>query len=142
MAKGFGATEGFSADDAADGIMKSTGGMGVDYAFEAIGIAKVVETAMRVTRRGGMTVMVGVGPLTESVSVNALAHPLQGKTLCGCMYGSANVRVDFPKMLDLYRNGSLDLEGMVTKTYSIDQAPQAFEDLESGINARGVIAFD
>jgi S-(hydroxymethyl)glutathione dehydrogenase/alcohol dehydrogenase len=57
------------------------------------------------------------------------------------MFGSANPLHDFPKLLDLYRAGKLDLEGMVTKRYTIDQAPQAFEDLEKGLNARGVITF-
>jgi S-(hydroxymethyl)glutathione dehydrogenase/alcohol dehydrogenase len=67
--------------------------------------------------------------------------PLSGKKLCGCMFGSANPQKDFPRMLDLYRSGKLDLEGMVTKTYSIDDAAKAFEDLKNGANARGVIVF-
>ena len=58
------------------------------------------------------------------------------------MFGSANPQHDFPKLLDLYRGGKLDLEGMVSKTYTLDQAPKAFEDLEKGSNARGVIVFD
>ena len=84
---------------------------------------------------------VGVGKLSDSIKLNALGFPLSGKTLCGCMFGSANPQHDFPKMLDLYRGGKLDLEGMVTRTYSIDEAPKAFEDLEKGVNARGVIVF-
>jgi S-(hydroxymethyl)glutathione dehydrogenase/alcohol dehydrogenase len=55
------------------------------------------------------------------------------------MFGSANPQHDFPKLLDLYRGGKLDLEGMVTRTYTIDEAPKAFEDLEKGVNARGVL---
>ena len=45
-------------------------------------------------------------------------------------------------LLDLYKAGKLDLEGMVTRTYTIDEAPQAFADLEAGRNARGVILYD
>ncbi len=67
---------------------------------------------------------------------------LEGKSVLCCMYGSCNPRVDFPKLLDLSLRGKLDLEGMVTNTYRIDEAPQAFEDLEKGLNARGVIVFD
>jgi S-(hydroxymethyl)glutathione dehydrogenase/alcohol dehydrogenase len=141
MAKRFGATDLVKADDAAKAIMEQTKGMGVDYAFEAIGKGAVVEAAIAVTRRGGTTVAVGVGKFTDQIKLNALAFPLSGKTLCGCMFGSANPLHDFPKMLDLYRSGKLDLEGMVTKRYTIDQAPQAFEDLEKGLNARGVITF-
>ena len=58
------------------------------------------------------------------------------------MYGSANPGIDFPKMLNLYKAGKLDLEGMVTKTYTIDEASQAFEDMLSGQNARGVILYN
>ena len=57
------------------------------------------------------------------------------------MYGSANFKVYFPMYLDLYRQQKLDLDGLITKTYSIDEAPQAFEDLEKGANARGVIVY-
>ena len=57
------------------------------------------------------------------------------------MYGSANFKVDFPMYLDLYRQKKLDLDRLVTRTYSIDEAPEAFADLESGKNARGVIIY-
>ena len=49
--------------------------------------------------------------------------------------------VDFPMYLDLYQQKKLDLDGLVTRTYSIDEAPEAFADLESGKNARGVIVY-
>jgi S-(hydroxymethyl)glutathione dehydrogenase/alcohol dehydrogenase len=58
------------------------------------------------------------------------------------MYGNVNPRVDFPQLLDLYRHGRLELDRMVTRTYTIDEAPQAFADMEKGLNARGVIVFD
>ena len=50
--------------------------------------------------------------------------------------------VTFALYLDLYRRGLLDLDRMVTRTYPIDEAPRAFEDLERGVNARGVIVHD
>ena len=99
----------------------------------------VVELAVAVTRRGGTAVAVGVGKLTDTIKLNALTFPLSGKTLCGCMFGSANPQRDFPALLDLYRAGKLDLQGMVSRTYKINEAQQAFEDLERGVNARGVI---
>jgi S-(hydroxymethyl)glutathione dehydrogenase/alcohol dehydrogenase len=141
LAKRFGATDALRAADAGKALMEQTKGVGVDYAFEVIGKAEVVEAAVQATRRGGTTVAVGVGKLSEQIKLNALVFPLSGKTLCGCMFGSANPQYDFPRMLDLYKSGKLDLEGMVTKTYTIDEAPQAFADLEHGVNARGVIAF-
>jgi S-(hydroxymethyl)glutathione dehydrogenase/alcohol dehydrogenase len=139
LAKRFGATDVLRAEDAPKQLMALTDGIGVDYAFEAIGIGAVVEAAVQATRRGGTTVAVGVGKLTDSIKLNALVFPLSGKTLASCMFGSANPQHDFPKMLALYRGGKLDLEGMVTKVYSIDEAPQALKDLELGKNTRGVI---
>jgi len=143
MAKQFGATHTFNANaDVGSEIRALTEDRGVDYAFEAIGVPKVIEAAYNVTRPGGMTVVVGVGKITESVSLNALLLSLQGKTIKGCMYGSVQVPVGFPELLRLYQAGKLDLDAMVTETYTIDQAPQAFADMESGKNARGVILFD
>ncbi|MGR8949339.1 MAG: zinc-binding dehydrogenase, partial [Gammaproteobacteria bacterium] len=61
------------------------------------------------------------------------------KTIKGCMYGSVNFKTDFPMYLDLYRQGKLDLDSLVSQTYTLDEAMKGFEDLESGVNARGVI---
>ncbi|HEX8106156.1 MAG TPA: hypothetical protein VF516_00450, partial [Kofleriaceae bacterium] len=63
------------------------------------------------------------------------------KTLTGSYFGSARPREDFPKMLSLYAAGKLKLDELITRRYKIDEAPQAFADLESGKNARGVIVF-
>ena len=142
LAKRFGATDTLRANGAQKAIMEQTKGIGVDYAFEVIGIGAVIETAIAATRRGGKTIAVGVGKATDSIKLNALTFPLSGKSISGCMFGSANPQHDFPKLLDLYRAGKLDLEGMVSQTYDVDQAPQAFADLEKGVNARGVIVFD
>lgn len=144
MAVKFGATDTVdaSSSDPIERVKQLTGGMGADYAFEAIGVPSVIEQSYRATRRGGTTTVVGVGKLTENVQFNALMLALEGKTIHGCNYGSVNPREDFPKLIGLYERGKLDLEGMITNTYSIDEAPKAFEDLQNGVNARGVIVFD
>jgi S-(hydroxymethyl)glutathione dehydrogenase/alcohol dehydrogenase len=143
MALEFGATHSVDASrgDPVARVRELAGGVGVVYAFEVIGIPTVVEQAYRATRRGGKVTVVGVGKLSERVIFNALLLSLEGKTICGCMYGSVNPREDFPKLLNLFERGKLDLERMVTRTYSIDQAPEAFQDLEQGANARGVIVY-
>ncbi|MBV1905155.1 MAG: Zn-dependent alcohol dehydrogenase [Pseudomonadales bacterium] len=142
MALELGATDGVNAGgDAVAEIMAMTNGIGVDYGFEAIGIPAVVEQAEKVTRRGGTMTVVGVGKVTESLHLNALLFPLMAKTFKGSMYGSAEFRVDFPKYLELYRQGKLNLDSMITATYSIEDAPQAFQDLKDGKNARGVITY-
>ena len=142
MARAFGATDSVTpGGEAFKEILDMTDGIGVDYAFEVVGHGKLVEAAFKATRANGMTVLVGVGRADDRFSFNAMIVPFTGKTIKGCMYGSANFKVDFPMYLELYRQKKLDLDGLVTRTYSIDEAPEAFADLESGKNARGVITY-
>ena len=143
LARELGATDTINgANDPVARIMELTGGIGVDYGFEAIGIPAVVDQAQKATRRGGTMTVVGVGKLNQKLEFNALLFPLLAKTIKGSMYGGAEFRVDFPKYLELYKQGKLDLDRMVTHVYRIDEAPQAFADLEAGKNARGVIVYD
>ena len=121
-------------------ILELTGG-GADFAFEAVGVPALMEATYASVRAGGTATLVGVGRLTESFQLNALMGSLSGKTLKGSMYGDANPHADFPRLLGLYQRGKLDLDAMVTNTYSIDDGLQAFADLEKGVNARGVIVF-
>ncbi len=142
MAKAFGATDTVTpGGDAVKDIMGMTDGIGVDYTFEVVGNGKLIETCFKATRMNGTCVLVGVGRADDRFSFNAMIVPFTAKTIKGCMYGSANFKVDFPMYLDLYRQHKLDLDSLVTRTYSIDEAPEAFADLESGKNARGVIVF-
>ncbi|MFP6615661.1 MAG: Zn-dependent alcohol dehydrogenase [Candidatus Hydrogenedentota bacterium] len=142
MAKGFGATDGVLSDEnTVKAIKDLTDGIGVDYAFEVIGITDVMELAYTITRNGGTTIIVGVGSMKDRVSFNALTFSLKSKKVCGCMYGSSDPVVDFPKYLGLYKEGKLDLDGMISKTYGIGDANEAFDDLLKGGNARGVIAY-
>ncbi len=140
LAKEFGATD--TVDPKSDMVKQIyglTNGIGVDYAFDVVGHSKVIEQCIKATRKNGTAVLVGVGRLDDRFSVNAAILPFTAKTIKGCMYGSANFKVDFPMYLDLYRAGKLDLDRLITRTYSLDEAPQAFEDMENGRNARGVI---
>ena len=142
LARSFGATDVIDPKlDAFKQVLDMTNGIGVDYAFEVVGMGKLVEACFKATRMGGMTVLVGVGRADDRFSFNAMIVPFTAKTIRGCMYGSANFKVDFPMYLDLYRQKKLDLDRLVTRTYTIDEAPQAFADLEKGVNARGVIVY-
>ncbi len=142
LARSFGATDVIDPKtDAFKQVLDMTNGIGVDYAFEVVGMGKLVEACFKATRMGGMTVLVGVGRADDRFSFNAMIVPFTAKTIRGCMYGSANFKVDFPMYLDLYRQKKLDLDRLVTRTYTIDEAPEAFADLEKGVNARGVIVY-
>jgi S-(hydroxymethyl)glutathione dehydrogenase/alcohol dehydrogenase len=143
FAQTFGATHTInpgSDGDAVAKILELTGG-GADYAFECIGRAATIQQIYEAIRKGGMAVVVGVAPPTEQVQLGAFLMPFQEKVLTGSMYGSARPRIDFPRLLSLYKANRLKLDELVTATYSIEDAPRAFEDMEKGANARGVIVF-
>ncbi|MFT4563947.1 MAG: S-(hydroxymethyl)glutathione dehydrogenase/alcohol dehydrogenase [Gammaproteobacteria bacterium] len=140
MAREFGATDTIDPEgDAVKQIFELTDGMGVDYAFEVVGSGKLVEQCIKATRKGGNIVVVGVGRLDDKFSIRQPIMVFTAKTLMGSMYGGVNFKTDFPMYLDLYRQGRLDLDSLVSKTYTLDEAMAAFEDLEKGANARGVI---
>jgi len=143
MAKRFGATDTILAkpgEDPAKALKKMTGG-GPDYAFECVGVGALVETAYRAIHRGGKAIVVGVAKPTDSVSLKPMTLVFEEKSLQGSYFGSCVPRIDFPRMLQLYMAGRLKLQELITHRYKIEEAPQAFADLESGRNARGVIVF-
>ena len=142
MASKFGATDliNSGSKDPVAGILELTGG--VDYAFEAVGIPRLMEQCYDSVRRGGTAVIVGVAPITEEMKINALMVSMSGKSLIGTLYGNANPAVDFPRLLNFYQRGKLNLDDMISRTYRIDEAPQAFEDMKNNLNARGVILYD
>jgi S-(hydroxymethyl)glutathione dehydrogenase/alcohol dehydrogenase len=140
MAKKFGATETvlMEKEDVVKFLKKTTSG-GPDYAFECVGSGELAGAAYRAIRRGGLAVVVGVAKPSDSTSVRTMTLPFEEKTLTGSYFGSCVPRVDFPRMLGLYMSGRLKLKELITRRYSIDEAPQAFADLQAGKNARGVI---
>jgi len=143
MAKRFGATDALLAkegEDVAKALKKLTGG-GPDYAFECVGVGALAETAYRAIRRGGKAIIVGVARPTDSAAFKPMTMVFEEKTLQGSYFGSCVPRVDFPRMLHLYMGGKLKLDELITQRYRIEEAPQAFADLASGKNARGVIVF-
>ena len=141
MAKKFGATDVILfKEDPVKELKKLTGG-GPDYAFECVGSGELAGVAYRAIRRGGTAVVVGVARSTENTALRTMTLVFEEKTLTGSYFGSCVPRVDFPRMLGLYLGGQLKLDELITRRYSIAEAPQAFADLESGKNARGVIVF-
>jgi len=143
LARTFGATDLIDAtkSDPVEAIRALTNGRGADYVFEAIGNKRTVEQAYEATRKAGTCVVIGLGSIKESVSLNLFLLPLLEKRLLGCWYGSADVHRDIPRLLSLYRSGKLKLDALVTRTYALAEINEAFAAMVSGANARGVIVF-
>jgi Zn-dependent alcohol dehydrogenase len=106
-----------------------------------VGSGPLASIAYKAIRRGGLVVVVGIARREDTTSVLSMSLPFEEKTLTGSYFGSCVPRLDYPRMLGLYAAGKLKLDELITRRYSIDEAPQAFADLESGKNARGVIVF-
>ena len=143
LAKQFGATHTLNAareENLVKAVKKITAG-GADYAFECIGLGKMVEQAFRALRKGGTALVVGVARGDDNTALKTASITFEEKTLTGSYYGSARPREDFPRLIALYQAKKLKLDELIMRTYRIDEAPQAFADLEAGKNARGVIVF-
>lgn len=144
LASSFGATDAVNPKDGdpVQAVLDLTGGVGVDYAIEVIGNVKTIEQAYGMIRRRGTVVVVGMDSDEKRIEIPAQNIVRTEKRLVGSYYGSCNPREDMPKLLGLYDEGKLKLDELISRTYRLDQINQAFADLESGQNARGVILFD
>ena len=142
-AREFGATDVVNAGngDAVARVVEMTGG-GVDYAFEVIGNPRTIEQAYEMCRPGGTVVVVGMAPETDTFEVNALSLPRTERALLGSWYGSARPWVDLPKLSDLYMNGRLKIDEMISRRYRLDEINTAYDALAAGEVARSVIVFD
>jgi S-(hydroxymethyl)glutathione dehydrogenase/alcohol dehydrogenase len=142
MAKTFGATDTVNASqtDAVEAIKDLTGGFGVHYAFEAIGLVEApFLQSIQCTRKRGLTVWVGHAPLNTNVNIDARTL-MQEKMVMGSFYGSARPQIEFPRLLNLYRDGKLMLDQLITRTFPLSGANEAFAALGRGEVARSVLA--
>ena len=122
-------------------VQALTSGRGADYAFEVIGTPDTITQAFNCARAGGTAIAVGVPRMDSSVTVPSFPLVLQEKRLLGCVYGSAQVRRDFPKLIGLVETGRLDIGDMVSRTISLDEINAGFDAMKAGEVIRSVIAF-
>jgi len=141
-AREFGATHVIDASsgDTVAKILEVTKG-GADYAFDAFGSAATIAQCYDAVHLGGTVVVVGMAPEDQKVEINALSLPRTEKTIMGTWYGSARPWNDLPKMVDLYLEGKIKVDEMLTRSYPLDQINEAYEALERGENARAILTF-
>ncbi len=140
-AKRFGATHATTPEGLDALKAELTGGEGFDYGFEVIGLSQTIRSAFDATRKGGTTVVVGVGRADDQVSFSPLEFLLKSPTILGCVYGSSAVEKDYLRFLQHWQKGELDLEGLISKHISLEDIPSAFEAMERGEVIRSVINF-
>jgi len=138
-AKRFGATHAVHPDDVLAASNEITSGAGFDFGFEVIGLPTTIRATYDVIRRGGTATIVGVGRMDQTVEFNAFEFFYNEKILRGSIYGTCDVRAEFPRLLRLWKAGRLDLEGMITKRGRLDDINTAFDDMKAGRVIRTVL---
>ena len=145
MAKQFGATHTILAATADKGLLqaalevkKLTEGRGADYAFECTAVPELGAAPLAMVRNAGTAVQVSGIEQEIPFDMNLFEWD---KVYINPLYGGCRPEKDFPKILEHYASGALQLEEMISKTYTLETLPKAFEDMLSGKNAKGVILF-
>jgi S-(hydroxymethyl)glutathione dehydrogenase/alcohol dehydrogenase len=112
----------------------------VVVATMGVGRGDLMSAIMALAAKRGRVVVTNIHPVADdrpALSLLDLAH--WEKQIVGCIFGSVNSRADIPRLLAFYRDGTLDLDGMVTRTYPLADINQGYQDLRDGKNIRGVL---
>jgi len=128
-------------------IMDITWGVGTDYSFEFVGYDRTHETwaiAFYGVRKGGTMIVCGVGSQdVEEVPIEPRELVNYRRTMQGVLFGDAQFRTDIPRYVDLYREGRLDLDGLVTHEFRLEDINTCVENvLAENRVGRQVIRFD
>ena len=119
-----------------------TAGMMADQVIMTPGVmyGDLMALGTALAGKGGTIVVTAVAPVTQTESsVNLFELAMWNKEIKGAIFGSLNPRVDIPKLLNLYRDGHLKLDELITKRYALDEINVGYQAMRDGENIRGVI---
>lgn len=129
QAIGLGATETVNANDSDPvAAVRALSGGGVDYSFEAIGRRATVEQAFAMLARGGVATVLGMVPDDQPLHITASELFFYEKRLQGSLLGSNQFPTDIPRLVELYLQGRLQLDEMISHRFT-------FEDIDAGLAA-------
>jgi len=141
-----GATHSFAdIAEAAVAARDLTNGQGADSAIVTVGVVEGehVAQAFAAIRKAGTVVVTAVGKMSEvGIPVPLSELTLFQKRIQGSLFGASNPSADIVRQTEMYRQGRLKLDELVTTTYTLDQVAKGYEDMHAGINIRGVVLFD
>ncbi len=141
----FGATHTFgSIDEALGALPDVTWNRGFDKVIMTMGVGngEVLGQAFWLGGKRSKIVVTNIHPTAEqTISVPAVMLTVYEKQLVGSLFGSANPRKDIPQLLELWSQGQLDLDGLVTKTYPLEGINDGYADMNAGKNIRGVLTY-
>lgn len=141
LAEEFGATDTIDASkvDAVAAVMEQTRG-GVHHAFEAIGSKKAAEQCFSMLRPGGVATIIGMIPVGQKVELSGAAF-LSERRIQGSNMGSNRFPIDMPRYVDLYLQGRLKLDELVSARIKLEDINDGFAAMKTGSIARSVIEF-
>jgi S-(hydroxymethyl)glutathione dehydrogenase / alcohol dehydrogenase len=128
-----------TAFDPVEQLREATAGLGVDYAFEVTGIPDVLLQAYRAARRGGLAVMIGMPRHDDTILFPAFELFMDEKRLASSVYGTTQVRRDFPKLVRMAESGQLDLGSLVSRRFALDDVNDALATMQAGEVIRAVL---
>lgn len=141
LAETFGATDVVNASDTdAAAAVKEISRGGVHYAIEAIGLTATAEQAFAMVRPGGTACVIGLIPIGDRLSIHGPEF-LSEKRLIGSQMGSNRFRIDMPRIIDLYLQGRVNLDDLVSARIGLDDVNDGFAAMKTGEVARSVIVF-
>jgi Zn-dependent alcohol dehydrogenase len=137
----FGATHTIDplTDELLPKVLEETGNIGVDYAFEAAGVAALVDDCVNASRTGGSTIIVGVDVTLATVPILPVMMATMGKKIIGSLLGDCHPQRDIPKFINLWKSGKLDLDGMISHRVTLDEINLGFENVRQTKGIRTVV---
>jgi Zn-dependent alcohol dehydrogenase len=142
-ARRFGATHALNParEDLPIAVRSLTESRGADYVFVTVGAKAAIEQAFGLLARGGAVVVVGM-PASDVVTgfepSNLAGY---GQRILGSKMGSARIRIDVPMLVDLYRQGRLKLDELISGRYPLEEINAAIASVRRGEALRNVIVF-
>ena len=141
--KELGATDVYlSTDENLVEEIKQKYGGGVDYAFETAGVVPAMDVAYQITKRGGMTVTTGLPDPSHTFSLPQVTLAAEERVIKGSYVGSCVPRRDIPRFIDLYKQGRLPVDHLLTATLPLEEINEGFDRLASGEISRLVVTMD
>jgi NDMA-dependent alcohol dehydrogenase len=141
-----GATHAFAtAEEAQEAIVHMTRGQGADSAILTVGLMdpEVVSAGFNAIGKGGTVVLTGLNKIElPTIQLSGAILTLFRKSVKGSLFGDCNPTTDIPKILGLYQAGDLKLDELITRTYTLEQVNEGYDDLLAGKNIRGVMVHE
>lgn len=139
----FGATGTVNAgrDDVRKAVLDMTDGRGADYVFVTVGSTAAIAQGQTLLRPRGTLVIVGIPPRKATVQLPTYSLAVSEQRILGSFMGSSRLAEDVPWLVDLYLQGRLKLDELITARYTLDQINDAIAKMQAGAALRNVITF-